>query len=240
MKTLASLAILILGLAFAQTSYNFETDAGTLKVTPLGHASVLLELGDTVIHIDPWSNVADYSAQPDADWIWVTHEHGDHLDMGAIADIATPDTQYLMDSRTAEAAGISDNVTLVANGDTLEVDGITILTVPAYNVVRERDNGQKYHPEGWYNGFVLQIGDFRMHFGGDTECVPEFAEVGPLTVSFLPINLPYTMPPEEAAACYRILNPQIAIPYHQGEFDPQIVADLLADTDIDVKVLELP
>ena len=235
------LAALLLSLAAAQepTTFDFETEAGTLRVTPLGHASVLLELGDTVIHIDPYSEVADYSAQPDADWVWVTHEHGDHLDLAAIEEIATEETQYLMDERTAEAAGLED-VTLIANGDTLELDGLTVVALPAYNVVRERDNGQKYHPEGWYNGFILEIGDFRMHFGGDTECIPEFADVGPLNVSFLPINLPYTMPPEEAAACYRTLNPEIAIPYHQGEFDPQIVADLLADTDIEVRVLELP
>jgi L-ascorbate metabolism protein UlaG (beta-lactamase superfamily) len=225
--------------AQAQTSFDFVTEAGTLTVTPLGHASVLLELNDTIIHIDPYSEVADYSQQPEADWIWVTHEHSDHLDLEAIHEIATEDTQYLMDERTAEASGL-ENVTLIANGDTLEVDGMMVIAVPAYNVVRERENGQKYHPEGWYNGFILEIGDFRMHVGGDTECIPEFADVGNLTVSFLPINLPYTMPPEEAAACYRILGPEIAIPYHQGDSDPQIVADLLADTDIDVKVLDLP
>ena len=48
------------------------------------------------------------------------------------------------------------------------------------------------------------------------------------------------MPPEEAAACFELLSPEVAVPYHQGESDPQVVADLLADTDIEVKVLELP
>lgn len=240
MKRLTILAAVLFSFALAQpTTLSFETDAGTLNVTPLVHASVRLELGDTVIHVDPWSDVADYSQQPDADWVWVTHEHGDHLDMAAINEVSTETTQYLMDSRTAEASGL-DDVTLMANGDSLELGGFTVYAVPAYNVVRERDNGQKYHPEGWYNGFVLEVGDFRLHFGGDTECVPEFAELDDLTVSFLPINLPYTMPPEEAAACFRTLNPDIAVPYHQGESDPQIVADLLADTDIEVRVLSLP
>ena len=241
MKRLTILLALLFSFALAQepTTLSFETDAGTLNVTPLGHASVRLELGDMVIHVDPYSDVADYSQQPDADWVWVTHEHGDHLDPAAIAEVSTDTTRYLMDSHTAEASGL-DDVTLMANGDSLELGDFTVYAVPAYNVVRERDNGQKYHPESWYNGFVLEIGDFRLHFGGDTECVPELADLGNLTVSFLPINLPYTMPPEEAAACFRILNPEIAVPYHQGEFDPQIVADLLADTDIEVKVLSLP
>ncbi len=240
-KYLLLIVTFVIGFGLAQepSTMSFETDLGTLNVTPLGHASIRLELGDTLIYVDPWSNVHDFSQDPDADWIWVTHEHGDHLDKAAIAEIATDSTQYLMDSRTAEASGL-DNVTLIANGESLELEGLTVHAIPAYNVVRARDNGQKYHPEGWYNGFILEIGDFRMHFAGDTECVPEFADLGPITVSFLPINLPFTMPPEEAAACFRTLNPEIAIPYHQGESDPQIVADLLADTSIEVRVLALP
>ena len=235
------ITLLFFGLAAAQepTTLSFDTDAGTLEVTPLGHASVRLELNDTVIHLDPWSSVADYSQQPDADWVWVTHEHSDHLDTDAIAEISTENTRYLMDERTAAASGL-EGVTSIENGDTMTLGEITVIALPAYNVVRERDDGQKYHPKGWYNGFILEVGDFRMHFGGDTECIPEFADVGELNVSFLPINLPYTMPPEEAAACYRTLNPEVAIPYHQGDFDPQIVADMLADTNIDVRVLELP
>ena len=243
-RLLTGMMLLLSSVVFAQepASYTFETDAGTLEVTPLGHASIRLILGDTVIHVDPWGNVANYSEQPDADWVWLTHEHGDHLDTNAIAEITKDTTQFLMDERTAAASGL-ENVTLIANGESMNVDGVTIHAVPAYNIVRERENGEKYHPQGWYNGFVIEIGDFKLHLAGDTECIPEFAEQAVfdnLTVSFLPINLPFTMPPEEAAACFETLNPQIAIPYHQGDSDPQIVADLLADTSIEVRVLPLP
>ncbi len=106
--------------------------------------------------------------------------------------------------------------------------------------MREPDGRQKYHPEGWYNGYVLEIGDFRLHIGGDTECVPEVAALEDITVSFLPTNLPYTVPPEEAATCYKVMQPEIAVPYHQGESNPQIVADLLTPSDVEVRVLELP
>lgn len=240
MKQLGLLLLSLGSLAAAQepTTFSFETDAGTLQVTPLGHASVRLELGDTIIHVDPYSNVADYGQQPDADLVLVTHEHQDHFDPAALQEIVTDETRLIMDSRSAEQYGGS-NVTVLANGDGLDLDGFSVLAVPAYNVVRERNNGQKYHPQGWYNGYILEIDDFRLHFGGDTECVPEFSELGNLTVSFLPINLPFTMPPEEAAACYETLRPEIAIPYHQGDSDPQ-VADLLADSGTEVRVLALP
>lgn len=243
--TLLLLSIFICGLSSAQDAettppvLSFETDAGTLTATLLGHASVRLELNDTVIHVDPWSNVADYSNQPDADWIWVTHQHRDHLDTAAIAEITKDGTQILMDATTAEASGL-EGVTTIANGEMVDAGALNVHAVPSYNVVQERGPGIKYHPKGTYNGYVLEIGDFRMHFGGDTECVPEFGDLDNLTVSFLPINLPFTMTPEEAATCYKVMNPEIAIPYHQGGGDPQIVADMLQNSDIDVQIYALP
>src|SRR5690606_12337200 len=91
-----------------------------------------------------------------------------------------------------------------------------------------------------FNGYLLDIGDLRVHVAGDTECVPEFADLTEVDVAFLPINLPFTMPPEEAAACFRTIAPAVAVPYHQGESDPQVGADTLADTETDVRVLQLP
>ena len=248
MKRLGFTLLALIGLAAAQepTTYSFDTAAGSLEVTPLGHASLRLRLGETVIHVDPYSEVADYSQQPDADWVWITHEHGDHLDPAALQEVVTEETRFVMDSYSAKqyssengGSGAS-NINVLANGDSLELDEFTLHAVPAYNIVRERDGGQKYHPEGWYNGYVLEIGDFRMHIGGDTECVPEVAALENITVSFLPTNLPYTMPPEEAATCYKVMQPEVAVPYHQGESEVQIVSELLTPSSIDVRILDLP
>ena len=59
-------------------------------------------------------------------------------------------------------------------------------------------------------------------------------------MSFLPTNLPYTMPPEEAATCYKVMQPEVAVPYHQGESEAQIVFELLTPSSIDVRILDLP
>jgi L-ascorbate metabolism protein UlaG (beta-lactamase superfamily) len=61
-----------------------------------------------------------------------------------------------------------------------------------------------------------------------------------IDVAFLPINLPYTMPPQDAAAAARAFHPKILVPYHQGQSNPQEVADALKGTGIDVRVLKLP
>ncbi len=121
------------------TTYSFDTNVGTLEVTPIGHGSLRLELSETVIHVDPYSGVADYSQQPDADWVWITHEHGDHLDPAALQEVVT-ETRFVMDSRSAEqyssgsnaeTGGAQSRVTVMANGDSLELDGFTLQAVPA-------------------------------------------------------------------------------------------------------------
>ena len=238
-RTIAVLAVLLAGgSVLAQEVLRFDSPLGEVEIVPLGHASLRIAVGDTVIHVDPWSNVADYSMQPDADIVLVTHEHQDHFDPTALEAVTGEGTTVIMDGPSA--AQYDGDATVLANGASLEVEGVRVTAVPAYNVERMRDDGTPYHPKGDYNGYLLEFGDLRVHIGGDTECVPEFADLGEVDVSFLPINLPFTMPPEEAAECYRTMNPRVAVPYHQGDSDPQVVADALADTDIDVEVLSLP
>lgn len=241
MKTgLAAIAstVIAMGIASAQETLNFTSSMGEVAITPLGHASLLIEVDEQVIHVDPWSNVADYSTQPDADLVLVTHDHGDHFDQAALDQVMGSGTTFVMDERTA--GQFQGEATVMANGDSAEFAGVTVTAVPAYNVQRMRDDGTPYHAQGDYNGYLIDFGDLRVFIAGDTECVPEMANLTEVDVAFLPINLPFTMPPEEAAECYRTINPTVAVPYHQGESDPQVVADLLADTEIDVRVLALP
>lgn len=233
----------LLGLMFAQASQaqetlTFESSLGDVGITPLGHASLRIEVNDVVIQVDPWSNAADYSMEPAADLVLVTHDHPDHFDPAALQQVVEEDTTVVMDGKSA--GQFEGEATVLANGESLEFDGIMVTAVPAYNLERTRDDGTPFHPMGDYNGYLLEFGDLRVHIGGDTECVPEFSQMGEVDVSFLPTNLPFTMPPEEAAECYRTMNPRVAVPYHQGESDPQTVADLLEDTEIDVRVLSLP
>ncbi len=54
--------------------------AGEVTITFLGHGTLMFSFGGRVIHVDPYSKVADYSALPKADAVLITHEHQDHLD----------------------------------------------------------------------------------------------------------------------------------------------------------------
>jgi L-ascorbate metabolism protein UlaG (beta-lactamase superfamily) len=234
---LLTIALLGGGAAGAQDALTFDTTLGRLVITPLGHASLRFDVAGMVVHVDPYGKVADYAKQPKADWIWVTHDHVDHYDEAAITAVRKEGTRFLLDPVSADRLG--EEAIVLRNGESASVGDIHVEAVPAYNVRQKRPNGQPYHPKGAGNGYLVRFGDVVVHIGADTECVPEMRDLGRVDVSFLPINLPFTMTPQDAAECFRLIHPRVAVPYHQGDFDPQIVADALRDTDIKVYVLPL-
>lgn len=216
----------------------FETDtiktsAGDLKITFIGHGTLMFTFGDKVIHVDPVSQEADYLKLPKADLILITHEHYDHLDPAAVSRIRTDKTQIVL---TAECAKKIKNGLVMHNGDEKTVAGIKIDAVPAYNLVHKRDTGQPFHPKGRGNGYILTFGDKRVYVAGDTENTPEMKALKDIDIAFLPMNLPYTMTPEMVADAAKAFKPKILYPYHYGDTDVSQLVSLMKDTP-DVEVL---
>ena len=210
------------------------TSSGNLEITFVGHGSLMLTYGGRVIHVDPYSILADYTRLPKADLILVTHEHRDHLDAEAIRAVRQKGTRLIY---TETCAGQLPGGEVVKNGDTTMFDGVRIEAVPAYNLVHKRDNGQPYHPRGVGNGYVLTFDNLRVYIAGDTENIPEMQALKGVDVAFLPMNLPYTMTPEMVAAAARSFRPAILYPYHFGDTDTTQLVELLKDDqDIEVRV----
>lgn len=210
------------------------TSAGPLEITFLGHGTLMLTFKDTVLHIDPYSTVADYAALPRADLILLTHDHADHLDEAALALVRTPATEMILPPVCADRV---QGGLILKNGETRTVRGITVTAVPAYNLVHHRDNGEPFHPQGVGNGYLLDFGDTRLYVAGDTENTPEMAALKDVDIAFLPMNLPYTMTPEMVADAARSFRPRILYPYHYGDTDPQRLVKLLRDqADIEVRI----
>ena len=237
------MAILALGAAAAFASaagYEediFPTSKGDLKIACLGHGTLMLTFNGKVIHVDPVGQFGNYAALPKADLILVTHEHGDHLDPAAIAKIRKPSTALFMTAKCAEK--IKD-ATVMKNGDERTWEGITVKAVPAYNIVHMRVPGSPFHPKGEGNGYVLTFGDKRLYIAGDTENIPEMAALKGVDIAFLPMNMPYTMTPEMAAAAAKMLAPQVLYPYHYGNTDTAKLVDLLkGEKGIEVRIRAL-
>jgi L-ascorbate metabolism protein UlaG (beta-lactamase superfamily) len=241
-----SILISIIGIigfaAFSDAQTQFESDtiptsSGNLNITFIGHGTLMFEFNGLFIHIDPVSQYADYAKMPKANIILVTHQHGDHLDPGAIKLIRKDETELIY---TESCAGQMAGGTVIKNSDVTTVRGIKVEAVPAYNLVHKRDNGQPFHPKGMGNGYVLTLGNKRVYIAGDTENVPEIKNLTDIDIAFLPMNLPYTMTPEMVAKAVKMFHPKILYPYHYGNTEVSKLIELLKDEpNLDIRVRQL-
>jgi L-ascorbate metabolism protein UlaG (beta-lactamase superfamily) len=231
------LSLVMVTSALAQKEFEVDiikTSAGDLKITFIGHGTLIFNFGGKVIHVDPYSTLADYSILPKADLILVTHEHRDHLDLKALNMVRTEKTVVVLTETCAKQlqGGI-----VMMNGDVKTVEGFKIEAVPAYNIVHKRDTGQPFHPKGVGNGYIITFGDKRVYVAGDTENVPEMKGLKNIDIAFLPMNFPPTMTPEMVADAAKAFKPKILYPYHFGETDTSRVVNLLKGTpEIEVRI----
>lgn len=215
----------------------FKTTMGDLAITFIGHGTLMMTCGGKVIHIDPWTNLADYANLPKADLVLVTHEHRDHLDPAAIAMLRKDNTTVLM---TKGCTQTFPDGQVMANGQRRQIEGFWVEAVPAYNLVHMRSEGQPFHPKGNGNGYVITFGKTRVYVAGDTENIPEMKGLKDIDIAFLPMNLPYTMTPEMAADAAWAFRPKILYPYHYGKTDPQTLVNLLCqEKGIQVRIRNL-
>lgn len=210
------------------------SEVGDVRVTAINHASLQLEYGGKVIHVDPTS-VGDYSKAPQADLVLVTDIHQDHLDPAAIAKVRKAGAPVVAPRAAADKI---DSPTVIANGETKTVTGIQIEAVPMYNLQRGPGPGQLFHTKGRGNGYVLTLGARRVYIAGDTECTDEMRALKNIDVAFIPMNLPYTMPTGEAAECVRAFKPKVVFPYHYRGQNPEEFKAALQGEPVEVRLLK--
>src|SRR5690348_1580050 len=208
---LLRVACLVLFLASVSHADNqtqvFATASGPVRITPLNHASTLIEAGGKFIYLDPAKPV-DFAGKPKADLILITDIHGDHMDPGAIQALEKSGTEILAPPAVVQTVTTGK---AIANGETRTWQDWTIQAIPAYNLKRGPAPGKLFHDTGRGNGYVLTYGGKRFYFSGDTENVPEMRALKKIDVAFVCMNLPYTMPPDEAAEAVKAFHPKIEI-----------------------------
>ncbi len=195
-----------------------STANGPLKVVPVYHATTRIEAGGKVIWLDPWSKAALEGAAK-ADVVLITDTHFDHLDKDAIAKVVKEGTVFVAPQAVKDGLPEYAVNHVLANGDTVAIGDLTVKAVPMYNLVRGPVEGGVFHEKGRGNGYVVTFGGRSVYFAGDTECTDEMKALVGLDVAFVPMNLPYTMTTEEAAACVNAFQPDVVVPYHYAGSD---------------------
>ena len=242
-KTMAIiLAMLGLSLsAYSQTPQQtevdeFKTESGKeVKLHALVHSSIRIEFGSLELYIDPvrqlGNRTIDYTSMPQADFIFVTHEHGDHYDKDAIKQLSKVGTRFITNRRCADMQGYG---LVLKNGDKEDLNlGIKVEAVPAYNTSEGRT---QFHPKGRDNGYILNLDGLRIYIAGDTEDIPEMADIHDIDIAFLPCNQPYTMTPDQLIKAARVIKPKVLFPYHYGQTDVTPLPASLKDDGIDVRI----
>lgn len=213
----------------------FLTDSGKeVTITFIKHGSLMLTYEGQQIQVDPVTMFAQYSTFPKADYILVTHEHGDHLDAQAIDTLTQADTRLILNPSSREILGKDEEI---RNGERLQLtDDILLEAVPAYNTTPGRE---QYHPRHRDNGYILTIDGLRIYIAGDTEDIPEMRELKEIDIAFLPVNQPYTMTVAQAVRAAKMFTPKVLYPYHFGETDVKPIKEQLKESGIDVRIRKM-
>lgn len=201
----------------------------------LGHAGFRIEVSKRVLYIDPYR----IAAGPGADVVLITHDHFDHFSPEDLRAVSKRGTTVVAPATVAEQ--LKGQVVSVTPGESVEVSGIDVTAVAAYNTNKLDSDGRPFHPReaGWV-GYVVTIAGLRIYHSGDTDVIPEMDQAAGVDVALLPVSGGYVMTATEAAEAARRINPGVAVPMHWGTLigshsDAQEFAD---QASVDVEVLE--
>ena len=213
----------------------FKTKSGkTVKLHALVHASIRIEYDGKEIEIDPVTKLGNktinYSTMPKADYIFLTHEHGDHFDKEALKQLTGDNTQLITNKRCGEMLGYG---VMMVNGQSVMLGDMVVEAVPAYN---NSEGRTQFHPKGRDNGYILTIDGLRIYIAGDTEDIPEMQDIKDIDIAFMPCNQPYTMTTEQLMKAAKTVKPKVLFPYHYGQTDVKGIPSQLKDSGIDVRI----
>jgi L-ascorbate metabolism protein UlaG (beta-lactamase superfamily) len=186
---------------------------GDLVIHPINHATLAMAWNGNTLYVDPVGGASAFAGLPGANLVLITDIHGDHLNADTLTAVVGDETAIVAPQAVAMQLpdALRRKTTVLANGETKTVKGISIEAVPMYNTTPER---LQYHPKGRGNGYVVTLGGKRVYLSGDTEDIPEMRALKDIDVAFVCFNLPYTMTEEQAASAVREFAPKIVYPYH--------------------------
>jgi len=195
--------IIILLLPISASAERKEDKAMVKDIHWLGHDTFKI-VGEKVIYTDPFK----IKKKDTADIILITHEHFDHCSPEDVKKIQGANTVIVATFDCAKK--LSGKIKFVKPGDKINVEGIEIEAVPAYNT------NKQFHPKAnnWV-GYIFTVKGQRIYIAGDTDYIPEMKNFK-ADIALLPVSGTYVMTAEEAIKAALDIKPKVAIPMHYG------------------------
>jgi len=219
-----------------------ENKISSIDITPIEHATAVLDWDGTIIYVDPVGGKDAFAAVKEPDLILITDIHGDHFSLETLQALNTQKAKIIVPQAVADKipSEFTPQLDILNNGEAKERYGINIEAIPMYNL---REEAKNFHIKGRGNGYVLSKNNERIYFSGDTEDIPEMRALQNIDKAFVCMNLPYTMTVESAAEAVVDFKPAQVYPYHyRGKPDVGDVAKfktLVNDKDPNIEVVQL-
>ena len=185
-----------------------------------GHGSFRITTEENqVIYVDPY---AGEGYDLPADIILVTHQHGDHNQIGKVSK---KKTCTIIQNQDALKEGKHQSFT---------IGGVQIQAVPAYN---------SHHDRGQTVGYIMTVDGIKVYAAADTSTTQEMKEYATLNLDYalLPIDGVYNMDPKEASDCAELIGAKHTIPIHMKAgvlFDEIMAEQFMAKNRLIVKAGE--
>jgi L-ascorbate metabolism protein UlaG (beta-lactamase superfamily) len=199
-----------------------------MKIKWISHACFqIITKEGKVIYTDPYEISSD---EEKADIVLISHDHYDHADKRSINIIMTDNTQIIC-PKTSEKKLKKFNPKGLKPGDSIDIGGITIEAVRAYNV------GKAFHPKNnnWL-GYIVETNGKRLYHAGDTDLIEEMKNLRNIDIAMLPVGDTYTMNFSEAIEACRVIKPKICLPMHQWDHDLNEFKSKANESVPDVKI----
>lgn len=213
-----------------------------LEITPISHATAVLEFDKTVIYLDPTGGAEVFASFEDPHYIFITDIHGDHMNLKTLNALALENTIIIAPKAVAKEISTvkAKEIVVMNNGEKKSFSNFDIEAIPMYNL---REEALKFHRKGRGNGYVLTVNEERIYFSGDTEDIPEMRNLKNIDKAFVCMNLPYTMPIENATSGVLAFKPKQVYPYHyrgkDGLSDISKFKELVNNENKEIEVVQL-
>ena len=243
--------------ALLQEIDDLGLEPGSVAFWWLGQLGYVVKIRDTVFYFDPFLAPSPHRTVPPlldptqithADWVFGTHDHGDHIDPYAtprIAD-ASPQARFVCSQAAAnhvhELGVPQERIVALDDGHSIREGDLTITAIPAAHELLDYDPELGYP----YLGYIIEMDGVCVYHAGDTcryEGQIDRLARWQLDVAFLPINgrdaerlarnCIGNMVYQEAVDLAGALEPRLTVPGHYEMFrnnseDPQLFADYIS------------
>jgi L-ascorbate metabolism protein UlaG (beta-lactamase superfamily) len=198
-----------------------------LRLTYLGHATVMIELDGVRILTDPvlgrrlgplrrLGPTPDPAAFGAVDAVLISHGHPDHFHGASLRSLPGEPLLVVPRGLGSDASRGGREVREVSTNDRVDVGPVRVTAVPARHGRWPRQRGMRPL------GFLIE-GSMRVYFAGDTALYPGMAGLaGHVDVALLPVGRwgpprgPARLDPSTAVDAAALVGAGVAIPIHWG------------------------